>query len=270
MQEENAYILGTDMEELHRLGIQHQIWSSEAQKGWEAAQFSEGHTLLDLGCGPGFATRELAYLAGKTGKVIAIDKSVQYIQFTQEIARSYGLNIEAIATDFNDMILEDETLDGIYCRWALAWITNPEDILLKTAKALKRGGKMVLHEYYDWTTHQTEPSLPHLTHAIKQCYASFKEQEGDIDVGRYLPHMLEKIGMKIVSTRPMIKLAQPHNAAWNWPKSFYYVYFDKLVEYGYLTQAERDLALNDHQKLEAMPHATLCGPMLIEVIAEKV
>jgi len=35
MKEKNAYILGTDKEEFNRLGIQHQVWASEAQKGWE-------------------------------------------------------------------------------------------------------------------------------------------------------------------------------------------------------------------------------------------
>ena len=64
MKEQNAYILGTDKEELHRLGIQHQVWASEAQKGWTLAGFTAGQTLLDLGCGPGFCTKELAMITG--------------------------------------------------------------------------------------------------------------------------------------------------------------------------------------------------------------
>lgn len=31
--EENAYILGTEREELYRLGLQHQVWSGETRKG---------------------------------------------------------------------------------------------------------------------------------------------------------------------------------------------------------------------------------------------
>ncbi|NND63403.1 MAG: SAM-dependent methyltransferase, partial [Flavobacteriaceae bacterium] len=44
MKENNAYILGTDTEELHRLGIQHQVWAEEAQHGWNLAQFKAGET----------------------------------------------------------------------------------------------------------------------------------------------------------------------------------------------------------------------------------
>jgi ubiquinone/menaquinone biosynthesis C-methylase UbiE len=269
MKENNAYILGTEAEELTRLGIQHQIWASEAQRAWKAAGFTEGHTLLDLGCGPGFCTRELAYIAGTSGRVIGVDRSAHFISFLNQIAQSHSLNIEAIETDFNDMILEANSLDGMYCRWAMAWISNPEEVLAKVSNAMKPGGKMVLHEYYDWTSHQTEPSLPHLRHAIERCYASFKEQEGDIDVGRHLPKILTNIGMEVKSIRPMSKMARPKDLAWNWPKSFYHIYFPKLVESGYLTAEECELALRDHEALEQDLNSSLCCPLLVEVIAEK-
>lgn len=261
--------MGTDAEELNRLGIQHQIWAEEAQTGWRKAGFTAGQTILDLGSGPGFCTRELAYIVGGHGKVIGIDKSESYIRFLEQVKNSHALNIEAIHADFNDLILEPNSLDGMYCRWALAWIPNPKEILQKVVDALKPGGKIVIQEYYDWTTHQTEPSLPHLTHAIKQCYKSFKEQEGDIDVGRHLPNMLADMGMKVTSTRPMAKLARPADVTWQWPKTFYHIYLPRLVETGYLTEEECQLALKDHGLLEQNPNSTLWCPVLIEVIAEK-
>jgi ubiquinone/menaquinone biosynthesis C-methylase UbiE len=270
MKEENAYILGTDADELHRLGLQHQVWSSEAQQAWKTANFSAGQTLLDLGCGPGFCTRELAYITGKEGKVIGIDKSKGYIQFLQNDALNHDLPIEAIEADFDDMDLADESLDGMYCRWAMAWIPNPEEILQKVSKALKPGGKMVLHEYYDWSTHQTQPNMPSLSRAIAACLKSFKEQPGDIDVGRHLPQMLSNMGMKVTSIRPMSKLARPDELTWQWPKSFYKVYFPKLVEYGFITEEIANNALADLAELEQQEGSSLCCPLLIEVIAEKV
>ena len=49
MSEENAYILGTDEEELIRLELQHKVWLSEAKHGWDLAEFKTGQTILDLG-----------------------------------------------------------------------------------------------------------------------------------------------------------------------------------------------------------------------------
>ncbi len=270
MKEENAYILGTDKAELNRLGIQHQIWATEAQRGWKTAGFTEGDTLLDLGSGPGFCTRELAYIAGEKGNVIGIDKSENYINFIDNIADTHGLSITGLAQDFDHLNLPDNSLDGMYCRWALAWVPNPKEVLKKVYNALKPGGKMVIHEYYDWSTHQTVPSKPGLAKAIAACLKSFKDQPGDIDVGQELPAMLTDLGMRVTHTKPMAKLARPKELTWQWPKSFYQIYFAKLAEMGYLKNEDVKAALQDLTELEQTPGATLLCPMLIEVIAEKV
>ncbi|MGB5555711.1 MAG: methyltransferase domain-containing protein [Flavobacteriaceae bacterium] len=270
MPKNKDYILGADEQELFRLGVQHQVWAEEAQHGWRLANFRAGQTLLDLGCGPGYCTKELAFLVGQTGKVIGIDKSEGFISFLQKIALSYHLNIEALATDFDAMRLTPESLDGMYCRWALAWIKNPSEILYKVQKALKPGGKMVIHEYYDWSTLQTEPKKDALAKGISMALKSFKDSENEIDIGRQLPVILEKIGMKVISVRPMIKIATPYNGVWQWPKTFFESYFPRLVNQNYLTAQEVDQALLDLAALEKISSATMCTCLMVEVIAEKI
>lgn len=266
---EKPYILGTDAQELFRLGVQHQIWAEEAQRGWRHAGFTAGDTLLDLGCGPGFCTKEMAFLAGETGRIIGIDRSEGFIAHLTEIARLQQLPIQAIAADFNQMQLEPHSLDGMYCRWALAWLANPEEILQKVYTALKPGGKMVIHEYYDWSTHQINPPLEGLNKAIGMALKSFKDSEGEIDIGRDLPMVLSGLGMKNIRTRPMAKLATPESVTWQWPKTFYYSYFPRIQQMGYLTEAEVATALAQMEQLEQTPGATLFCPVMIEVIAEK-
>ncbi len=270
MTEEKAYILGADAEELHRLGLQHQVWASEAQNGWHTAQFNIGQTILDLGSGPGFCTKELAFLVGKKGKVIAVDRSAYYLQFIQEVAKMHQLNIETQLSDFDGMQLAPNSLDGMYCRWALAWVPNPKEILAKVVAALKPGGRMVIQEYYDWSTHQTEPSRPVLSKAIAAALRSFKESDGEIDIGRELPMILPELGMKVTNMRLMAKLATPQDANWEWPRSFYESYFPRLVPMNYLSTAEVEQALLELDELEQVQGATLYCPTLIEVVAEKV
>lgn len=269
MKEDNAYILGTDTEELHRLGVQHQVWASEAQKGWSLAGFKAGHRLLDLGCGPGFCTKEMAFIAGASGHVIGVDRSEAFIAHLKQTAALHLLPIEGVCQDFNDLQLDDNSLDGMYCRWALAWIPNPMEILDKVYEALKPGGRMVIQEYYDWSTHQTEPKLPGLDRAIAAALKSFKEQDGEIDVGRYLPEFLTSLGMEIASIRLMTKLAQPGTLEWEWPKTFYYSYFPRLADATYLKEQEVAQALSDMKQLETNPNSTLFCPMMVEVIARK-
>ena len=71
MEDSNAYILGTDQEELKRLELQHSIWSSESHVGWRAAGFKRGDSILDLGCGPGSCSFELAKIVGPDGRIIS-------------------------------------------------------------------------------------------------------------------------------------------------------------------------------------------------------
>ncbi len=267
--EASAYILGTDKQELLRLGIQHQVWAEEAQQGWNSAGFREGQTLLDLGCGPGFCTQELAFITGESGKVIGVDKSEGFINHLRRTSELHYLNIESICADFDQMELDPNSLDGMYCRWALAWLPNPREILRKVYEAMKPGGKMVIHEYYDWSTLQTQPEKLNLAMGIAAALKSFKDSEGEIDIGRQLPEVLLAMGMKIRSVRLMPKLAQPDQFVWQWPKTFFYSYFPRLTEAGLLDPAIEKLALSEMEELEKIPGATLCTPLMVEVIAEK-
>lgn len=267
--ESNAYILGTEQAEMIRLGLQHQVWAEEAKCGWANANFSHGDTILDLGCGPGFCTRDLGYLVGEGGKVIAIDRSALYIDFLKKIQSLDKTNIESHAVDFDDMVLEDNNLDGAYCRWALAWLSNPKEIVAKVYKALKPGGRFVVHEYYDWSTLQTEPQLENLAACIAGALKSFKSSEGEIDVGRFLPKIFVDLGYKIISTRPMQKLTRPAELTWSWPKTFFNIYFPKVAEMGFLTTDQVTKGLEEMDSLEQLPSATLLCPTLIEIVVEK-
>ncbi|MDT0557263.1 methyltransferase domain-containing protein [Ichthyenterobacterium sp. W332] len=269
-QETNAYILGTETAELHRLGLQHQVWSSEAIKGWELAGFTAGQTLLDLGCGPGFCTKELAYITGQDGKVIGIDKSAHYITFLNVVSKQFNLNIETQCCDFEDMDLQPNSIDGVFDRWALAWVNNPKSVLKQLHTALKPGAKVVTQEYFDWSTLQTEPNFPRLTKAIKAALQSFQDQNGMIDIGRNLPVYFRDCGYEVIHTRPLTKMVTPKEFAWQWPKSFFHIYFPKLVGAGYLTQTEVDDALLDFITLEQRPEATIFTPAMREVIAKKI
>jgi hypothetical protein len=128
---------------------------------------------------------------------------------------------------------------------------------------------MVIHEYYDWSTHQIEPKKPGLNKAIAAALKSFKESDGEIDIGRQLPGVLTEMGMKITNLRLMPKLATPEDVTWQWPKTFYRSYYPRLVDMGYLTSEDVSEALKDLNELENTPGATICCPIMIEVIAEK-
>src|SRR5436305_10635023 len=86
MSQEKEYVLGTNYEELNRLGFQHQMWRAQAYAIWERAKFAPGMRLLDVGCGPGFATRDLSALVGSQGAVGAIDQSEKFVEHVKSLS----------------------------------------------------------------------------------------------------------------------------------------------------------------------------------------
>jgi len=225
---------------------------------------------LDLGCGPGFCTRELAYIAGDNGKVIGVDLSKSFIDFIKHEALTHGLNnIDLRNCDYDDLILEDESLDGIYNRWALAWIPNPEEIISKLYKALKPGGVIVSQEYYEWSIFQTEPILPALERGIKMAFKTFEDSTGEINVGRRLSPLYIDEGMEVISMRTISKVGFDSDLTWQWPKTFLEIYIPKLEEMGYLTHDEVRAAIDDLYELENIEGSSIVCPLMCEVVAVK-
>ena len=60
MRDENDYILGTHDAEIARLRLQHGVWREQVLDCWRRAGIGPGHTVVDIGCGPGFASVALA------------------------------------------------------------------------------------------------------------------------------------------------------------------------------------------------------------------
>jgi len=267
--ESNAYILGTEQAELHRLGIQHQIWSSEARQAWKTAEFGFGQTILDLGSGPGFCTFELAYMVGQNGKVIAVDKSQAFINFINEQNKQQQLNIETQCTSFEDIKLKENSIDRVYSRWALSWASNTDKIINDIVTSLKIGGVVAMQEYYDWSTLQIEPNLPNLTKGMQKALQSFLDTDSDINIGRRLPAMLSKAGLELLQIRPLSKCVAFNSIEWQWPRTFFNIYLPKLGEMGYLTKNEVALAFSDFDELEKIEGASILCPHMLEVIAVK-
>ncbi len=80
MTDEREYALGTNAAEIVRLGVQHRLQAASAIALWERANIRAGQTVLDLGCGPGYTSADLAGIVTSSGKVVAIDQSALFIE----------------------------------------------------------------------------------------------------------------------------------------------------------------------------------------------
>src|SRR4051812_43891894 len=145
------YVLGTHDDEIVRLGLQHNVWRPRAHDAWQRGGFTLGQTIIDVGCGPGYATFDIADLVGPEGRVVAVDRSRRFLDTLTERCDARGFrNISVVESDLDDVVFDDAIADGAWCRWVLAFVKRPRDLLVRVAKALKPGGIFVSHEYFDY------------------------------------------------------------------------------------------------------------------------
>ena len=155
-----TYVLGTHSAELQRLGRQHTFWRQECRSGLQRAGFGPGDRLLDLGCGPGFCSLELAELVGPSGQVLGLDLSPDYIEHLKQLADQQNLRqLRGIAAD----LAEPQRLpnaghwDGAWCRWLWMFLPKLEPLLDGLSSALRPGGRLVLQEYIRWDSFSLRP-----------------------------------------------------------------------------------------------------------------
>src|SRR5688572_11013066 len=159
--EVDEYILGTDREELERLRFQHQVWVKEAYALFEEAGLRAGQRVLDLGCGPGYTTFELAHVVGPRGRVIARDVSARFLAALERERARLGLpQVEPSLGPVEELALPDGALDAAYARWLFCWLADPLPALQRVARALKPGGVLCLQEYVDWGAMRLMPDGP--------------------------------------------------------------------------------------------------------------
>src|SRR5262245_10538022 len=121
---DDEYVLGTHDEEIARLRLQHDVWRVHARAAWQRAGFSSGHHIADIGCGPGFASLDLAAIVGETGRVTAIDRSRRFLDALTAAARSQRLSgIACLEHDLDQRVpLPVDAIDGAWVRWAFAFV----------------------------------------------------------------------------------------------------------------------------------------------------
>jgi trans-aconitate methyltransferase len=95
-----------------------------------------GERILDLGCGTGHLTAEIAAVGAH---VIGIDRSSEMI--AEAKAKHPELEFEVL--DAGDLSFDRE-FDAVFSNAALHWILDPEKVVRGVAQALKPGGRFVV------------------------------------------------------------------------------------------------------------------------------
>jgi ubiquinone/menaquinone biosynthesis C-methylase UbiE len=104
-----------------------------------------GHTVVDLGCGPGTDLVSFADATGPTGSVIGIDSDPVAVIAAAEVVKARPW-VQVRLGDIVDMSLDDESVDRVHTDRVLQHVVDPAAVVAEAHRILRSGGRAVFAE----------------------------------------------------------------------------------------------------------------------------
>ncbi|HST33434.1 MAG TPA: class I SAM-dependent methyltransferase [Solirubrobacteraceae bacterium] len=113
-------------------------------EGLRVAAPAPGERALDIGCGFGDTTQQLAEQVGATGSVLGVDAAPRFIETAREEAEQAGVdNVRFEVVDVEARSFEEQ-FDLAYSRMGTMFFANPVAALRNVRKALVPGGRLAM------------------------------------------------------------------------------------------------------------------------------
>lgn len=139
-----------------------------------------GESILDLGCGTGHLTAEIAAIGAR---VVGIDRSSEMI--AEAKAKYPGIEFQVVDAT---QLKFDQQFDAVFSNAALHWILDAEKVVAGIARALKTGGRFVAE-------FGGKGNIQQLMRAINGAAEKFGIAEGLEKLGWYYPGIAEYAGL---------------------------------------------------------------------------
>ena len=178
---EEDYLLGMAPEEVARLGRQHEAWREPTARVLDAAGIRPGSTVVDLGCGPGFTSLELAARVGPAGRVVAVDASERALaELGRRLERGGHRNVEARRSEVLEADLAGVRPDVVFARWLLCYLAEPGRLVERVASWLPPGGRFAAIDYWNYRAIHAEPPASEPTPApgVPRCPTAGPDSTG--------------------------------------------------------------------------------------------
>jgi ubiquinone/menaquinone biosynthesis C-methylase UbiE len=122
-----------------------------------AAAVRDGETVLDVGCGTGWAARWAARDAGPDGRAVGVDLSLVALAHARRLAAERGVpNVRFVAADAQRALFAPETFDLVLSSFGTMFFGDPVRAFAGLATALRPGGRLAMivwqaRERNEWT-----------------------------------------------------------------------------------------------------------------------
>ncbi|WP_326595654.1 methyltransferase domain-containing protein [Streptomyces sp. NBC_01803] len=220
----------------------HRWRTAENSAAYLLPELRPGLSLLDLGCGPGTITADLAERVAP-GPVTAVDHAPDILPAAEAAARARGLTgVRFVTADAHALDFPDDSFDVVHAHQVLQHLGDPVRALRETRRVCRPGGVVAAREA-DYAAMTWYPLLPGLDEWLALYRRVARANGGEPDAGRRLLSWAREAGFTdVTATASVWCFATPEDRAW-WSglwadRTTASVYADLAVAGGHATPAD--------------------------------
>ncbi|SOB82289.1 methyltransferase domain-containing protein [Streptomyces sp. 1331.2] len=176
-----------------------------------------GQTVLDIGCGPGTITADLAELVGPEGRVVAVDTSAEVLQQAAEyVAGRPGPAAEVVfeQADVHRLPYRDGEFDVVHAHQVLQHVADPVTALREMRRVTAPGGVVAARDV-DYASMTWFPEVPALERWLELYRRTARANGGEPDAGRRLLSWARAAGFaEVTASATTWTYATPEQRAW--------------------------------------------------------
>ena len=175
----------------------HRWRTAENSAGYLLPHLRSGMTVLDIGCGPGTITTDLAALVAP-GQVSGVDYSESVIAEAANSAVDVP-NVDFGVGDVYRLSQADGTFDVVHAHQVLQHLSDPVAALREMRRVARSGGIVAARDA-DYAAMAWFPRLPGLDRWMHLYQQVARSNQAEPDGGRYLRHWAHQAGFADVTS----------------------------------------------------------------------
>ena len=117
------------------------------QASFDALKPASGDTIVDIGCGNGMLTAELARAVGPSGKVTGVDPSADMRKSAVERCSEFNW-VEIVEGSVENLLFDDNSADKAASVQVFEYLPDVSSALRETHRILKPGGKLAVGDMH--------------------------------------------------------------------------------------------------------------------------
>ncbi|HET9519366.1 MAG TPA: methyltransferase domain-containing protein [Actinoplanes sp.] len=163
----------------------HRWRTAENSAAYLLAHLRPGHRLLDIGCGPGTITADLAGRVSP-GRVTALETTDAALDLARAEIAARGLDsVDFAVGDVHALDFPDDSFDVVHAHQVLQHVGDPVTALREMARVCRPGGVVAVRDS-DYAAFTWFPQLPELDSWLELYQRVARGNGGEPDAGRRL------------------------------------------------------------------------------------